>query len=73
GGYSEKVTYRCVGCGAKVWGKGGMGLVCECGEVFVGVTGEPKVGLGEKVYRILVERYGTEGKDSRKEVLHVES
>jgi hypothetical protein len=23
--YTEKVTYRCPGCGAKVWGKGGAG------------------------------------------------
>ena len=50
--------YRCVGCGAKVWGKGGLGLVCECGKVFADEAGEIKEGLGEKVYRILAEQYG---------------
>lgn len=44
-GYSEKVPYRCIGCGAKVWDKGGMGLLCEFGNVFTGETGESKVGL----------------------------
>jgi len=58
GGYSVKVMYRCVGCGTKVWGKGGLGLVCECGKVFAGETGEIKVGLAEKIYRILAEQYG---------------
>ena len=58
GGYSEKVAYRCIGCGAKVWGKGGLGLVCECGRIFVDATGEPKPGLEEKVYRLLAKQYG---------------
>lgn len=62
GGYSVKVMYRCVGCGSKVWGKGGLGLVCECGQVFVNATGEAKAGLGEQVYRILAEQYGNGGR-----------
>lgn len=57
-GYSVKVMYRCVGCGAKVWGKGGLGMVCECGHVFTDGSGESKEGLGEKVYRILAKLYG---------------
>jgi hypothetical protein len=56
--YTVKVMYRCVGCRTKVWGKGGLGLVCECGNVFVGETGEIKVGLAEKIYTILAEQYG---------------
>ncbi|MFH0784669.1 MAG: SprT-like domain-containing protein [Pseudomonadota bacterium] len=62
GGYSEKVAYRCIGCGAKTWGKGGMGLVCECGRIFVDATGKPKLGLGEMVYRLLAEQYGNKDK-----------
>jgi hypothetical protein len=61
-GYSEKVTYQCVGCGVKVWGKGGLELVCGCGKVFAGETGETKAGVGEKVYRILAEQYGKKRK-----------
>lgn len=57
-GYSEKVSYHCLGCGAKVWGKGGLELLCGCGQVFAGETGEMPPGLDEKVYRILVERFG---------------
>ena len=57
-GYSEKMSYQCIGCGAKVWGKGGLGLLCECGQVFAGETGEVKPGLDEKVYLILAERFG---------------
>jgi hypothetical protein len=57
GGYSEKMMYQCVGCGVKVWGKNGLGLVCECGQVFANETGEMKAGLGEKVYHILAEHY----------------
>jgi hypothetical protein len=60
--YTEKVTYRCPGCGAKVWGKGGLGLICECGRVFACETGETKTGIEGKVYRILAERYGQQRK-----------
>ncbi len=55
---SLKVMYRCAGCGIKVWGKRGIGLVCECGRFFADATGETKSGLGEKVYHILAEQYG---------------
>ncbi|MEW5959586.1 MAG: sprT domain-containing protein [Chloroflexota bacterium] len=57
GGYSEKVMYQCVGCGVKVWGKSGLGLVCECGQVFEAEGGPSQPGLAEKVYRILAEQY----------------
>lgn len=50
--------YQCGGCGVKVWGKEGLGLVCECSEVFESERGESRPGLGKKVYRILAERYG---------------
>jgi hypothetical protein len=56
--YTAKVMYRCVGCGVKVWGKGGLGLVCECGKVFACATGETKAGLGEKVCHLLMKQYG---------------
>ena len=56
-GYSEKVMYQCVGCGTKVWGKGGLGLLCECGRIFACATGEMKDGLDERVYHILAEQY----------------
>jgi hypothetical protein len=54
---ADKAVYQCTGCGTKVWGKGGLGLVCECGKVFADEAGEIKKGLGEKVYRILAELY----------------
>ncbi len=56
--YSEKEMYRCSGCGVKVWGKGGLGLVCECGRVFVDKSGEAKAGLVEKVCRDMIEECG---------------
>jgi hypothetical protein len=56
--HSEKVLYQCTGCGTKVWGKRGLGLVCECGKVFADATGETKAGVDEKVNHILVEKYG---------------
>ncbi len=55
--YSQKMMYQCIGCGTKVWGKGGIGLVCECGQVFVDETGETKAGLGEQVYCLLAKQY----------------
>jgi hypothetical protein len=61
--YTEKTTYQCIGCGAKLWGKGGMGMVCECGHVFADETGEIKPGLREKVYRILAGEYGSENRN----------
>ncbi len=54
--------YRCAGCRTKVWGKEGLGLICECGQVFAGGTEEAKTGLGKKVYRILAVQYGNEEK-----------
>jgi hypothetical protein len=56
--YSEKEMYRCPGCEAKVWGKGGLGLICECGKAFVDSKGESKDGLIEKVCRVLLEECG---------------
>jgi len=56
-GYSEKVMYRCTGCRTKVWGKGGIGLVCECGRAFVTGTDVANTGLEEKVFHILAKRY----------------
>jgi hypothetical protein len=56
--YSEKTMYRCTVCETKVWGKGGLGLICECGRVFTNATGETKPGVDEKVYHILAEKYG---------------
>jgi len=52
-GYTEKVKYSCEGCGAKVWGKPGLGIVCECGTGFVGEGGEPDPQLVERVYQRL--------------------
>jgi hypothetical protein len=57
-GYSGKEMYRCPGCGTKIWGKKGLGLLCECGKVFADETGETKAGLEKKVYQILAEHYG---------------
>jgi hypothetical protein len=57
-GYSGKEMYRCSGCGTKIWGKKGLGLMCECGRVFASETGETKAGLEEKMYRILAKKYG---------------
>jgi hypothetical protein len=57
-GNKEKVMYRCVGCGAKVWGKGGLELMCGCGEVFAGENGETNLGLTEKIFHILAAQYG---------------
>lgn len=57
-GYSEKEMYQCPGCGTKVWGKGGLGLVCECGGVLADKSGETKPGAGEKVCLILMKKYG---------------
>jgi len=55
--------YSCPGCGTKVWGKGGLGLICECGGVFVDRSGRSKAGLVEKVCRILLGECGyVEGK-----------
>ena len=57
-GGSDKVSYKCIGCGAKAWGKGGLEMVCGCGQVFAGEAGDAKQGLDEKVYRILAKRFG---------------
>ncbi|MFH0784670.1 MAG: hypothetical protein V2B20_22320 [Pseudomonadota bacterium] len=57
-GFSVKEMYRCIGCETKVWGKGGLGILCECGEVFIGETAGPKPGLDEKIYKILGKRFG---------------
>jgi hypothetical protein len=57
-GYSIKVMYRCTGCGAKVWGKGGLEIFCGCGRVFACESGDVKAGLAEKIYKILKEQYG---------------
>jgi hypothetical protein len=56
--YVLKVRYQCPGCGTKVWGKPGLGLVCECGNALIGETGETKPGLGEKIYKLLAAQYG---------------
>jgi predicted SprT family Zn-dependent metalloprotease len=53
-GARNKVMYRCPGCGTKVWGKGGLGLICECGKVFVDDRSESKPGVIEEVCRVLV-------------------
>lgn len=54
----NKLMYRCPGCGTKVWGKGGLGLVCECGRVLLDSKGKSKDGLAEKVCRVLLEECG---------------
>lgn len=58
GGFSVKEMYRCIGCGTKVWGKSGLGIMCECGEVLVGETKGRKAGVDEKIYKILGKRFG---------------
>ncbi|MFH0783335.1 MAG: hypothetical protein V2B20_15480 [Pseudomonadota bacterium] len=58
GGFSVKEMYRCISCGTKVWGKSGLGIMCECGEVFVGETKGRKAGVDEKIYEILGKRFG---------------
>ncbi len=55
--YSEKVKYNCEGCGVKVWGKSGLGLVCQCGSVFVADGEEAKPQIREQVYRLLAAEY----------------
>ena len=69
--YSEKVAYCCIGCGTKVWGKSGLGLVCECGTIFIDASGVRKAGVEEKVYLCLAERYGNDRErvNTAKEVL----
>ncbi|MFH0783069.1 MAG: hypothetical protein V2B20_14125 [Pseudomonadota bacterium] len=54
----DKEMYQCASCGAKLWGKGGLGAVCECGEELVSETGGPKAGVLEKVNEILKKRFG---------------
>ena len=56
--YSVKVMYRCVGCGTKLWGKGGLEILCGCGKVFAGENGETNLGLAEKIHHILAAQYG---------------
>lgn len=72
-GTSRKVMYRCAGCGIRVWGKGGLGLVCECGGIFTDAAGEAKTGLREKVYRILAEQYAVKENNPSKVAVHAES
>ena len=69
-GSKDKELYRCVGCGTRVWGKGGLEIVCGCGNMFVGETGRSQAGVEEKIYKILAKRYGINGKHATKEVLH---
>ncbi len=57
-GKREKVTYICAGCGAKVWGKAGLGIVCQCSETFVADGEEARPELSEQVYRLLAEKHG---------------
>jgi hypothetical protein len=57
-GNKEKVMYQCIGCGTKVWGKGGLEIVCGCGNVFFSEKEGPKAGLEEKIYKILGKRFG---------------
>jgi hypothetical protein len=60
--YTLKAMYRCTGCGAKLWGKGGQEILCGCGKVFAGENGETNPGLEEKIYHILAKKYGYQGK-----------
>ena len=61
-GNADKTMYQCFGIVTKVRGKAGLGLVCECSQVFVDASGEPKAGSAEKVYRLLAEQYGNKDK-----------
>lgn len=67
--YTLKVMYRCIGCGTRVWGKGGLGLICECGQVLVDATETVKAGLREKVYCILAKQCAAKENNSRKEAV----
>ena len=55
--YSEKVKYTCEGCGVKVWGKSGLGIVCQCGKIFVAAGEEGRPEIREQVYHLLAAEY----------------
>ncbi len=55
--YTEKVKYTCEGCGAKVWGKPGLGMVCKCGRIFIAEGEEGNPQLREQVYQLLAAEY----------------
>lgn len=60
--YSEKVKYTCEGCGVKVWGKSGLGFVCQCGGIMVAEGEEGRPEIREQVYRLLLAEYREKGK-----------
>jgi hypothetical protein len=62
-GERNKTMYCCAGCGAKVWGKPDLGLICECGEVFADENGETKVGLKEKILKIWTVKFGDKSRN----------
>ena len=55
----EREQYRCRGCGAKVWGRAGLKVVCgDCGEVFEGAEGGEAEGIRKRLYELLRADYG---------------
>ena len=57
-GYTLKAQYKCTGCGAKVWGRPGLEIICGCCGVFAGEGDENnKDVLIEKVYRMLAVKF----------------
>ena len=53
----EKVKYTCEGCGVKVWGKAGLGFVCQCGGIVVAEGEEAGTEIRKRVYRLLAAEY----------------
>ncbi|MFA5907079.1 MAG: hypothetical protein WC836_24345 [Desulfobacula sp.] len=41
--YSLKAQYQCTGCGARVWGKPGLEIICGCCGIFAGEGDENKI------------------------------
>lgn len=60
----DKVKYTCEGCGAKVWGKSGLGIVCQCGGVVVAEGEEAKPEIRARVYRVLAAEYREQKSES---------
>ena len=52
-----KSTNEKTGCGAKVWGRPGLEIICGCCGVFAGEGDETNDVLIEKVYRMLAVKF----------------
>ena len=57
-GRRVKVTYTCEGCGAKVWGKAGLGMVCQCGDSFVAEGEDTRPELWEQICQARAAKHG---------------